>query len=34
MHDPSDHPGMPSAHDYCMQVDAVLTAALSQGLET
>jgi len=34
MHDPSDHPGMPSAHDYYMQVDAALTVALSQGLET
>jgi len=34
MHDPSDHPGMPSAHDYYTQVDAVLTVALSQGLET
>jgi len=34
MHDPGDHPGMPSAHDYCMPVDAALTVALSQALET
>jgi len=33
-HDPSDHPGKPSAHDYYMLVDAVLTVVLSQGLET